>query len=304
MAEATSLTIIVPTYRREQVLVDTIARLLKLEPSADEILIIDQTAQHMPTTELALSKWVADGAIERISLKLPSVTAAMNCGLKQARNEIVLFLDDDIIPERNLVAAHIAGHLAPAGRRRLIAGRVIQPWQEGVDYSGEAHFHFASPRSAEIDQFMGGNFSLRRTDALALGGFDENFVKVAFRFEAEFAYRWRRGGGAIHFAPDACIHHLKAMEGGTRSFGAHLTTVAPSHSVGAYYCMLRTWSGASSVWALVVRPVKAVTTRFHLRHPWRILPTLVSELLGMIWALGLAARGPALIDMDRTGDNV
>jgi len=36
---------------------------------------------------------------------------------------------------------------------------------------------------------MGGNFSVKRDLALRLGGFDENFVHVAYRFEAEFCDR-------------------------------------------------------------------------------------------------------------------
>ena len=33
---------------------------------------------------------------------------------------------------------------------------------------------------------MGGNFSVRRRFALTLGGFDEQFVGAAYRFEADF----------------------------------------------------------------------------------------------------------------------
>ena len=34
-----------------------------------------------------------------------------------------------------------------------------------------------------INDFMGGNFSVRREIALKLGGFDEQFVSVAYNFE-------------------------------------------------------------------------------------------------------------------------
>ena len=71
-----------------------------------------------------------------------------------------------------------------------MAGRVIQPWQEGVDFSGERGFHFACLDARWSSSFMGGNFSIDRSVALALGGFDENFVRVAYRFEAEFAHRY------------------------------------------------------------------------------------------------------------------
>jgi GT2 family glycosyltransferase len=208
----------------------------------------------------------------------------------------VLFLDDDIRAEPALIAAHHAAHQAHPNV--LVAGRVIQPWQEGRDFSHDAHFHFAGLRSAWIDEFMGGNFSLRREAALELGGFDENFVKVAYRFEAEFAHRLRTSGGRIYFEPAACLHHLKAFGGGTRTFGDYLTTWRPDHAVGAYYFALRTRSGGRWLLDFVKRPIRAVVTRHHLRHPWWIPVTCLAELCGMGWALILALKGPRLV---RTG---
>jgi GT2 family glycosyltransferase len=139
---------------------------------------------------------------------------------------------------------------------------------------------------------MGGNFSVPRSTALALGGFDENFMRVAYRFEAEFAHRWRQAGGRIWFEPAACLHHLKDGSGGTRSYGSHLTTWRPDHAVGAYYFSLR-----SRQWGeLLSRPWRAVATRHHLRHPWHIIGTWLAEAQGLWWAWRLWRSGPKLID--------
>lgn len=283
------LSIAIPTYRRERVLVETIGYLLALSPAADEILVLDQTGQHEAETEAALSGWAARGAIRWVRLPEPSIPKAMNQGLLLARGEIVLFLDDDIRPEPALVAAHRAAHRAHPGA--LIAGRVIQPWHEGQTFPAEEPFHFACTKGQWVEEFMGGNFSVRRAQARALGGFDENFVRVAYRFEAEFAHRFCAGGGRIWFEPTACLHHLKDGAGGTRSYGHHLTTWRPDHAVGAYYFSLRAgrWGGVLS------RPWRAVATRYHLRHPWRVLPTLWAELRGLLWAWRLYRQGPALI---------
>src|SRR6185369_12123650 len=110
----------------------------------------------------------------------------------------------------------------------------------------------------------------RREDALALGGFDENFVRVAYNFEREFADRWRAAGGTIQFTPEAAIRHLKAAAGGTRSFGEHLTTAFPAHSVGAYYFLLRSPLAKHRLRAFAARLVRSVVTRHHLRRPWWI----------------------------------
>jgi hypothetical protein len=142
---------------------------------------------------------------------------------------------------------------------------------------------------------MGGNFSLSVTQAKLIGGFDENFVKVAYRFEAEFAHRWCASGAEIRFNPDAAIHHLKVSAGGTRTFGEHLTTVKPDHAVGAYYFALRTKSGVARIRDVLSRLFLAVRTRHHLRHPWWIPFTLLAEVRGLLWAITLWLRGAQLL---------
>src|SRR5262249_3844974 len=139
---------------------------------------------------------------------------------------------------------------------------------------------------------MGGNFSVRREIALRLGGFDERFVRVAYHFEAEFAYRLNRAGHRIFYEPAASLHHLRAREGGTRVFGDHLRSYRPNHSVGSYYYTLRKGLCWKSAIRFLGRPVKAIATRHHLRNPWWIPATLVAEFTGMAWALVLAAQGP------------
>lgn len=282
----TGISVVIPTYRREQVLLDTLNYLFPLLPQASEVLVIDQTEVHDHETDAALHAWAAAGRIRWIRLGKPSITHAMNRGLLAARHDIVLFLDDDIRPEATLLEAHVSAQSRHPGG--LVAGRVIQPWQEDCNFDESGEFHFAATRPALIREFMGGNFSVRRRLALSLGGFDENFVRVAYRFEAEFAQRYCAGGRQIAFEPRACLHHLKANAGGTRSYGEHLTTWRPDHAVGAYYFSLR----SRSMGEFLARPFRAVATRYHLRHPWRIPATLAAEVTGMFWAFALFSRGP------------
>jgi GT2 family glycosyltransferase len=284
------ITAAIPTYRRDQVLIDTVRDLLALDPPPAEILVLDQTPEHAPDAAAALRDWDAAGRIRWLRLPEPSIPRAMNRGLLEAGHDLVLFLDDDIRPEPVLLQAHLAAHQSTGAA--LVAGRVIQPWQEGKDFSEDTGFHFASPQPAWAEEFMGGNFSVRRAVALALGGFDENFVKVAYRFEAEFAHRLRRAGHRIYYEPAACIHHLKVATGGTRSFGEHLTTLKPDHAVGAYYYILQTWDGWASLGTFLGRPPRAILTRHHLRRPWWIPLTLIAELRGLFQALRLYRRGP------------
>jgi GT2 family glycosyltransferase len=290
---APALSAVIPTYQREQVLLDTIDHLLSLATPPAEIVVVDQTPEHEPHTDGELTRLEGEGSIRWIRLVHPSITHAMNVGLELARSDIVLFLDDDIIPDQDLIAAHARAHETG---RSIVAGQVLQPGEEPfTERVGVNTFLFRSNRRQDISELMGGNFSIKRELALRLGGFDENFVHVAYRFEAEFASRALASGAKILFEPAASIRHLKASKGGTRAYGEHLTTIRPSHSVGAYYYFIRARSVPRRLAGIALRPLRAVRTRHHLLHPWWILPTLVAEFLGFAWAVLLAIRGPRLI---------
>lgn len=281
-----ALSVAIPTYRREAVLIQTVGLLLPLLGDGDELLVLDQTPAHEPATEAALAGWHAEGRIRWLRLPEPSIPKAMNRGLIEARNPHVVFFDDDIRPESDLLVTYRRAFSESPDV--LIAGRVIQPWEERLVFTPDSEALFAGRRRREVREFIGCNFGVPRGTALALGGFDENFVRVAYRFEAEFAHRWRASGYRILFEPDATLHHLKAGDGGTRTYGEHLTTWRPDHAVGGYYFAFVTgqWREA------LARPWRAVATRHHLRRPWWILPTLWAELRGLVWALSLLWRGP------------
>jgi len=292
------ISIVIPSYRRESVLLETVDFLLDLDEPALEIVLVDQTPEHSTSTEAALAVLSKSGRIVWLRLPVPSIPAAMNQGLLGALGDIVLFLDDDIRPDADLVAMHRRTHAAQRGG--IVAGRVLQPWHSGCwDDENSTRFGFNSPKAREVPDFMGGNFSVDRRAALAIGGFDENFVRVAYRFEAEFAARWRRAGGKIRYEPSALIHHLKASSGGTRVFGDFLRTVMPSHAVGEYYFAL---VARPDGWIrmFLKRPFRAVATRHHWRRPWWIPVTLIAEFSGMLWALWLFLRGPRLVSASDT----
>src|SRR5262245_1977636 len=183
MTSSVPITVAIPTYGRDLVLIDTIRHVLALLPPPAEVIVLDQTKDHDPEVVRTLEAWHRAGAIRWLQLPEPKIPRAMNRGLIEAMCEIVLFLDDDILPEPGFLQAHVNGHNETnAG---LVAGRIIQPWQEGIDFSRDNEFHFACCRPVWIEEFMAGNFSVRRDLALKIGGFDERFVRVAYNFEAE-----------------------------------------------------------------------------------------------------------------------
>ena len=279
------ISIVIPTYGRDRVLTETVASLLSMMGSGSEIIIVDQSLHHDSETERRLNDWCKSGKISWLKCELPSVPVAMNVGLQNARGNIVLFLDDDIEPAPGLIEAHLEGH--EQGQYVIVAGRVSQPWHQ------EESSRFFSNRPTQIDEFMGGNFSVDRLFALSIGGFDQNFRFAAYQFERDFADRARAAGGRILYWPSALINHLKAPEGGVRSFGNHYTTWRPGHSLGAYYYIQT--SGRKRIRRTLKRLVRSIFTRFHLTHPWYVPMTLVAEISGLVMAAFLWRKGPNLI---------
>ena len=288
------ISVVIPTYGRGEVLLETVRMLGELAEPPDEIILADQTGRHEPPVEAALREMADSGMVRWLRLEHPSIPGAMNRGLLAAGGEIVLFLDDDIVPGETLVAAHRRAHGEPGVA--VVAGRVLQPWdRDDAPSPADGGFRFSGTSRQWIEDFMGGNFSVRRDVALSIGGFDENFVQVAHWFEKEFADRLKLRGIPVLFLPEAGLRHLKAERGGVRAYGQWRRTVRPGYSVGSYYYLFRSPRVSCRLAVIALRPFRVIATRHHLRNPWWIPPTLVGECLGCLWALLLAAKGPRLI---------
>ena len=289
---------VIVTYGRDRVLVETVRRVLELDPPPSELLVVDQTPRHALEAERELEDLAAAGAIDWVRLPRPSIPAAMNVGLRRARSEIVLFLDDDLIPAAGLIAAHRDAHWRAGAS--VVAGQVLQPGEEPMPGT-PTPFRFNAAGRTWVTEAVGANFSIRRDLALRIGGIDENFVRAAYGYEAELCARAIAAGARVLFEPGATVRHLRAPSGGTRSYGSHLRTIRPGHSVGAFYRILRTSSPAAAPAKIAGRLARSVRTRHHLRRPWWIPVTLVAETLGLLWAVGLAARGPRLLTLAPAG---
>jgi GT2 family glycosyltransferase len=294
------LTVAIPTFHRGTVLCETIALLLELDPPPNEIVIVDQTPRQPDEVAAQLHAWRDAGLIRLIRLEQPSITRAMNVGLREAKYGAVLFLDDDVIPSKTLVAEHTRA--LTELRVGAVVGQVLQPGEEPVHYEErrlrrgrirDLDFPFNHDLPCDVQNVIACNLSIVRETALAIGGFDENFADVAYRFESDFARRLVGAGSRIRFEPAATVRHLKAPGGGTRTWGDHKTSSHPAHSVGDYYFAL--FHAPTFCLYAADRLRRNVLTRFHLRHPWTIPAKLIGELRGFMLARKLAAEGRKLM---------
>jgi GT2 family glycosyltransferase len=296
MKNLLTLSVVIPTYRREAVLLETINSLLKVMENADvclELLIVDQTEHHDPATDRKLGEWEQSVKIRWLRLDRPHITRSMNTGVQMAKGDIVLFLDDDIVPVPELINEHMNAFKKHPDAW-AVAGQVLQPWDKpqpvfytprGGQLTHYLDFPFFSTDGTFVENVMAGNLSVRRDHFIQLGGFDENFTPpVATRFETEFAKRLVSRGGKIWFEPKASIRHLRASTGGTRSKGNHLTSMSSIHGLGDYYYALRCENvkGVERFFYIFKRPFREIRTMFHLKHPWYIPVKFIGEIKALI----------------------
>jgi len=296
------ISVVIPTYCREQILIDTLEMLRPLLMLTDEVIVVDQTPTHDTATEAYLCDLEHASWLHWVKLAHPSIPIAMNHGLRVARNRIVLFLDDDIVPDCNLLNKHRKNFVN--SDVWAVSGQILQPDEEPIILSTQRckkglyldmDFRFNTNSGCEISNVMAGNLSVHREAVMEVGGFDENFIGVAYRFETEFARRILQYGGKIIFEPSASIRHLRSPSGGTRRYGNHLTSASPMHGVGDYYFALRQGISTSTMWYMLLRPFREIRTRFHLRAPWWIPVKLIGEVRALLLAVKLYLKGPRLM---------
>jgi cellulose synthase/poly-beta-1,6-N-acetylglucosamine synthase-like glycosyltransferase len=206
-----NVSVIVPTYRRDDLLNRCLAALLPQEfaPAAYEVIVCDDAASE--ATRHVVETWAARSCISVRYLPICGTrgpAAARNSGWRAARGTIIAFTDDDCIPQpgwlRAGVRAFAACDRAPSpeheGVVMGICGRIIVPLRPTpTDYERDA----AGLESAE---FATANCFYRRDALEDVGGFDERFT-AAWREDADLLFTLIERGYRCGCAPDAVVVH-------------------------------------------------------------------------------------------------
>jgi glycosyltransferase involved in cell wall biosynthesis len=221
-----SVTVVVPTYQREDPLLETLRHVEAQERVPDEVLVIDQSPRHTPETAAALAAAERAGKIRCIRQQPASLTKARNRGLQEARGDVVLFLDDDVLLPDGLVATHLRhferGEVDAVGGPTLDAPAAFD-WRElpaGDPRAAAVRMPNNSGRwAAGIPHLVGCNHSVLRDRAIRIGGYDELFVGSAYCEDGDFALRLYEAGGRFVYDPAAWLIHRRVPSGGCRVVG-------------------------------------------------------------------------------------
>jgi len=238
-----SISIIIPTINRYEDLKNTVADLFNQSHLDFEIIIIDQTDD---INKIIIDELKSKLNINYILSNNKSASAARNIGLKNSKNEIILFLDDDVIIEnKGFLKSYVTYFNDP--KINGVIGPIVDidnqtttpnrhKWSYNKDW-GWLFFPRTYDKKCEMNVGGSGNLCVRKSLALSIGGMDENFIKGAHREEGDFCYRYTQKFGWFIYEPKCALIHIGRQTGGVRSWNKNVKTKAQHHFDGSFYFM-------------------------------------------------------------------
>lgn len=180
--------LIIPTCNRPE----RLARCLALLPREVTVIVTDDSSD--ARTHAMLRRDFAHVRWTQGPRRGPA--ANRNHGTTLAGGEWLAFLDDDVVPSPGWLTAIIA---AATSETDVIEGKTVCPNQTGHSLE------------EVVENLHGGNlwscnFAIRAKAFRNLGGFDEDFLEAGGE-DMEFAWRVKRAGLEVRFAPEALVSH-------------------------------------------------------------------------------------------------
>lgn len=249
------VSLIITTYNWKEALALVLASALNQTRLPDEVIVADdgssdgtgeqvrEVARQAPVP--VLHSWQEDQGFR--------AAMSRNRAIALASGQYVVLVDGDIVMERHFVEDHIAaaqqGFFVQGGRvllnerqtlSALSAGRIDWPvWEPGLGnrkncFRSKMLCRIASCASNDLAGIKTCNFAFFRDDALAVNGFDEDFVGWG-REDSDFAARLLNAGvrrRTLRFAAVAFhLHHLIQSRAGLETNDARLAETIRSGKV-------------------------------------------------------------------------
>ncbi len=194
--------VIIPTYNRAKVLELCLNALLNqtADPTTYEIIVVDDgSTDNTPDLVKELSE-KAHCSLVHLRQENSGRSRARNNGIRAAKGVYILLLDSDMIVRPEYIAAHISAHTRPG---LIVNGAVVNTSNFDNPTKGPKH-----PIHLSRAVFATGNVSIKRTDLLYIGLFDEDFVEYGWE-DLELGERLRLAGYKSVNSSAACSFHLE-----------------------------------------------------------------------------------------------
>ena len=231
-----SVSIVIPTANRRDSVLQTVGTALKQNFPASNFEIIVVLDGPDQATFKALRNLDASPRLRLVELltnRGPS--AARNAGWREAKSELVLFLDDDMICSPRLVSEHVRAHAELKGKRESVGlGAIYVAPNQPPSLAAESFIrglgsvylrhrdHPAEPWPENVWSFA--NTSVSRKVLESVGGFDERLRK---REDGELGVRLLHAGVHQEFLPGAVAESVRTVMHGTVGWIAWTMSTPP-----------------------------------------------------------------------------
>jgi GT2 family glycosyltransferase len=208
MINGPTVSVVVCTRDRPQLLLDTIESILAGETKPGEIVVVDQSREPDP----GIDRYADDGVVQ-IRSPAPGLTHARNVGIAAARGTVIVFSDDDVRVDAKWLSALVAA-IGAEDERRVAAGQVIPAPPERPGAFTSSHYVDDTPATyagrIDRDPLGGGNMAMYRSGFDVVGLFDER-LGAGGRYPAaddnDFGLRLLEAGFSIVYVPEAIVYH-------------------------------------------------------------------------------------------------
>jgi glycosyltransferase involved in cell wall biosynthesis len=170
-----TVSVVIPTYRRRErlaLLLDALAT-----EAAAEVIVVVNGADDGSMAMLE-ARAASDPKLRPIQVAAAGQVLALQTGVEAACGEVVLLLDDDVLPEPGLVSRHAERHsaerdLVQLGYMPVAIPRPRRPGQYPVDLYARAYERvcdeYEEDPSAILRGLWAGNVSIRHSDCVRVG---------------------------------------------------------------------------------------------------------------------------------------
>jgi GT2 family glycosyltransferase len=215
-ATPTSVSVIIPTWRRPASIVRCLRALAAQSRPPRELIVITRDVDPA-SRDAARGVTVPAGVALRV-LEVPAggVVAAMQAGLDAATGEVIALTDDDAEPRRDWIERLIAALAADAGLAGA-GGRDWQPHERSdaavvgrVQWFGRVigRHHLGAGPARDVDLLKGVNCAYR-ADLLRAVGFDPRLrgAGAQLHWEMGVGLPLRRAGWRLRYDPAIAVEH-------------------------------------------------------------------------------------------------
>src|SRR5262245_26554108 len=207
------VSVVIPTKNRSALLAEAIERIESQTVPREvyEVIVIDNDSSD-ETRAVLEQKAKAFSNLKCGVQDKPGAAATRNAGLRLAKGSLILFIDDDVQAEPNLIEAHLECHRK--NPNASVIGVVTMPWGNTTDpflryLRDHRILNPYTPSKGPIDfaYYHTCNVSTPTHVLLSVGGFNESFQIYGME-DIELGYRLEKAGSRMVFAPDAkAVHH-------------------------------------------------------------------------------------------------